>query len=242
MEGRRRGHYDADYQMFLKESGLLTFDQKQAGAAREKTFYRTQEGQDTDVSRIDEILTQSSFATKPGAKFHTIATIQSNTDHKILVAEVLYTSLGQLPLPVVEEHNHGSKTVLITPMSAESKQSLKAALDNGFTHDLQSLYQDLREEIENNVEPYWENIDEHGLTQSPKWADRQTLQETVNALGDRISDILSRGHQVAFQVCPTKEKGKPEVQHYQNRTTARLRRKYLRLQKRLRKFDMGGNS
>ena len=219
----------------------MPFDHQQAEAGREKTFYRTKEGQDLEISRIDDILTQRSFAAKPGATVHTITTSEVNTDHKVLCAQVPYNSIGQLPLPVVEEHAHGSKTVLVTPMSAEDKQSLKLAMDNAFTYDLQSLYHDLTAELENNVKPYWENLDQNGITmQTPQWAHRDGMQETINEFGNRVTDILSKGHQIALQVCTTQAKGNHQVQHYQLRSTARVRNKYLRLQKRLRQIRYGG--
>ena len=55
-------------------------------------------------------------------------------------------------------------------------------------------------------------------------------------LGDRLTDILSKGNQIALQVCKTRQQGLPSKVHHQNRTTARARAKYLRLKHRLRQI------
>ena len=240
-ETGKKGSHDAQYQTFMQETGLSPFDAKVVSngwTTRPKTFFReTQQSGENEISRIDDILTQSLWADRPGAMVYTIETSDCNTDHKALCAEVPYVTMGQLPLPVIEDKATQTKTVLVTPLTQEDKQALATAMDVRLSGEVYELWASLTKIMENEVQPYWAKLEAKQITPTdPKWEPTAALQTKVDMLGDRLTDILSKGNQIALQVCKTRQQGLPSKVHHQNRTTARARAKYLRLKHRLRQI------
>jgi hypothetical protein len=101
--------------------------------------------------------------------------------------------------------------------------------------DIDGIWTDMIELMGNHVLPHWEQIDslgEQGL-QLPKWDSPEALQQLVNSLGNRMTEILSQGHKIALEVCTTKQQGPHSPRHHQSRKTARLRTKYVKVRQKL---------
>lgn len=195
-----------------------------------------------EISRIDDILTQTRFAEKPGSAVHTISTQDCHTDHNILCAEIPYLSIGQLPLPKIEAARMAPRTVLVSPMTKEDKQALRLAMAEQLDGQIDALWHDLVEEVGAHVLPHWETVDrlgEAGL-KLPKWDSNEALQAMVDRFGNTVTDVLTQGHQIALQVCTTKQQGPHSPQHHQSRKIARLRSKYIGLRRRLRDLRYAG--
>lgn len=156
-EEGRKGQHDKGYRDFVHLAGLQPFDNNQQGGCRDKTFYQeTAETGTTEISRIDDILTQTRYADKPGAAVHTVNTQDCHTDHNILCAEIPYLLMGQLPLPKIEEARTAHRTVLVNPMSKEDKQALRLAMDEQMNWQIKALWHDLKEVVDTHVLPHWE--------------------------------------------------------------------------------------
>ena len=114
----------------------MPLDQEEQSSGRAKTFHRTQNGKTEEISRIDDILTQAAYAAKPGANTYTVPTWECHTDHHIFCTEIPYLSLGQLPLPKIEDKDKTPRTVLVSPMSKEDKQTLTTAMAEQMSGDI----------------------------------------------------------------------------------------------------------
>ena len=234
----RKGQHDKAYRGFIQETGLRPIDPPNplAPVAQRARTFRREAGEGEDVSRIDDILLKGTVDTAPGASTHLIDTKGLNTDHQGLCAEIPYTTIYQLPLPVIEETMEPTvRRTLTVPMTHEDKRILTHAVEERQTIPIRSLWQDLKQLLDTQIHPYWHQIDTGVIKAGdPKWAPQQQLQKEVNALGDRMTAILKQALSTAMEVCSTTVRKPHSTQHHQKRSTARQRTHLLKMRRKIR--------
>jgi exonuclease III len=124
----RRGPLDKPYRQFIHKMDLLPLDQPQSQnptqPGRPKTFYNQDDPTTGSISRIDDILVNTQIAKRPGAHTNIIDTTDLNTDHQGVMAHIPYTSLGQLPLPIIQAAQATERPrSLVTPLKKKTKNT-----------------------------------------------------------------------------------------------------------------------